>query len=74
MADMQKLVSQVEAQRKKCEQEKNKLEKLENKLALEQTKEFTQLIKKYNITDLSELSQALSDWHDKQQEKENENE
>lgn len=74
MADIQKLVSQVEAQKKKCEQEKMKLDKLESKLAIEQSKEISQLVKKYNITDMNVLEQALSDWQLNNQEKENEDE
>ena len=73
MADIQKNISQVDAQRKKCEQEKAKLEKLESKLAMEQSKEISQLAKKYNITDMKELENVLSDWHN-QKEKENEDE
>ena len=59
MADIQKIISQVDAQRKKCEQEKAKLEKLESKLAMEQSKEISQLAKKYNITDMKELENVL---------------
>lgn len=73
MADIQKLLSQVEAQKKRCEQEKSKLDKLETKLALEQSKEISQLVRKYNITDIAVLEQALTDWQNTQ-EKENKDE
>lgn len=73
MADIQKLISQVEAQKKRCEQDKIKLDKLESKLKLEQSKEISQLVKKYSITDLSMLEQALSNWQNNQK-KENEDE
>ncbi len=74
MADITKLQAQVEAQRKKCDQEKQKLAALESKLAQEETKEIFQLMKKFNITDMGDLEKALSDWQTLNNEKENEDE
>ena len=74
MADLNKLLEQIEKQKTKIETEKTKMNKLESQLKAEQLKQTTAIMEEFECHTAEELKEALLEWHEKKKAEKKESE